>query len=318
MKFPSFHRFILTFSFLVSFGTLLAQELPYSLMTPTGEIKGSLLMPDTKNAVPVVLLLSGSGPTDRNGNRPSMKCNNLKMLAEALNINGIASIRFDKRNIAQSKTATTAEINLRFETYINDTKAWIDQIAKDKRFSKIIVAGHSEGALIGLVACVNNDKVKGYISIAGTGRPADEIMKEQLQTQPMDIRVSMYKMIDQLKNGDTIGNVPPQYNSFFRKSVQPYMISWFKYNPQIEIAKLEIPVLIVQGTMDIQVKFTDYDLLAKAKPTARKLLIPDMNHVLKSISTIDKVAQMQTYTNPDLPLEPKLADAIVQFVKKLN
>ena len=319
MKSLAFRRLILAFSLLVSnVAVLCAQDLPYSLWTPTGEIKGSLLMPDVKKAVPVVLLISGSGPTDRDGNQPNMKNNSMKMIAEALRSKGIASVRFDKRAIAESRAAFTSELNLRFENYIEDVKAWIDKLNKDNRFSKIIVAGHSEGSLIGMVASVNNKKVKGYISIAGAGRPADEILKEQLQAQPMDIRTVMYKMIDKLKNGDTIANVPAQYNALFRPSIQPYMISWFKYNPQKEIAKLKIPVLILQGTMDIQVKITDFDLLAKANPSAQKMLIPDMNHVLKSISTTDKTAQIATYTNPDLPVHPQLTETIFQFLGKIK
>jgi pimeloyl-ACP methyl ester carboxylesterase len=315
----TFRRLILAFSFLVSnVAVLCAQDLSYSLWTPTGEIKGSLLMPDAKTAVPVVLLISGSGPTDRDGNQPNMKNNSMKMIAEALRGKGIASVRFDKRAIAESKAAFTSELNLRFENYIEDVKAWVDKLDKDDRFSKIIVAGHSEGSLIGMVASVNNKKVKGYISIAGAGRPADEILKEQLQAQPMNLRIGMYKMIDKLKNGDTIDNVPAQYNALFRPSIQPYMISWFKYDPQKEIAKLKIPVLILQGTMDIQVKITDFDLLAKANPSAQKKLVPDMNHVLKTISTIDKKVQIPTYTNPNLPLHSLLTETLLQFIARIK
>lgn len=318
MKSLTFQRLLLLFIIMVNWEAILsAQDLPYDLWTPTGEIKGSLLLPEAaKNPVPLVLLLSGSGPTDRDGNQPNMKNNSLKFLAEALKDAGIASVRFDKRAIAESRGAFTTESNLRFENYIEDTKSWIKKISTDKRFSKIYVAGHSEGSLIGMVASVNNKDVKGFISIAGAGRPADEILKEQLQNLPMDGKILVYKFIDKLKKGDTIVGVPDQYRSLFRESVQPYLISWFKYNPQKELVKLKIPVLILQGTMDIQVKITDFDLLGKAKPNAQKVLIPDMNHVLKPISTIDKAAQMPIYSNPNLPIVPKLADTIVNFVKK--
>ena len=319
MKALSFKHLLCTIGFLAGLtSTLLAQDIAYNLWTPTGELKGSLLMPETKKPVTVVLLLSGSGPTDRDGNQPSMKNNSLKMIATALQAQGIATIRFDKRAIAESKAAFTSELNLRFETYIDDAKAWIEKISKDNRFSKIIVAGHSEGSLIGMVASVNNPKVKGFISIAGAGRPADEILKEQLQAQPMEARITMYKMIDKIKKGDTIANVPAQYNSLFRPSVQPYMISWFKYNPQAEIARLRIPVLLLQGNMDIQVKVTDFELLAKANPSAQKVLIPDMNHVLKSITTMDKSTQIPTYTNPELPVHPKLVESIIQYLFKIK
>lgn len=294
-----------------------AQDIPISLVTPTGEIKGSLLMPDIKTTVPVVLLISGSGPTDRDGNQPTMKNNSLKMVAEGLQKDGIASVRFDKRAIAESKAAFTKESDLRFDHYIDDVRGWVQKLSQDKRFSKIVIAGHSEGSLIGMAAAVNNAAVKGYISLAGAGRPADEVLKEQLQAQPMEARITMFKMIDKLKGGDTIANVPAMYNSLFRPSVQPYMISWFKYNPQSEIAKLKIPILLVQGTTDIQVSTQDFDLLAKSAPTAAKLLANGMNHVLKSVDSKERMAQIPTYTDPVLPLHPELLPAILQFIKKL-
>jgi pimeloyl-ACP methyl ester carboxylesterase len=297
---------------------IIAQEEPITLKTATGEIFGTLSMPAKIKKSTVVLIIAGSGPTDRNGNQPSGDNNSLKFIANELNKNDIASIRFDKRGIAKSEEAMREEGELRFETYVNDVKEWVNLIAKDKRFDKIIIAGHSEGSLIGMIAAQKNKHVKGYISIAGAGRPADEIIKEQMVKYPQNIKDIIFPMIDKIKKGDSIPNVPPMLSSLFRPSVQPYMTSWFKYNPQDEIKKLTIPTLIVQGSTDIQVKEEDAELLAKAQPKAEKKIIKNMNHVLKDCDTMDKELQKPIYSNDTLQLNKDFVIETVGFIKKIK
>lgn len=296
-----------------------SQEETAILKTPTGNIEGSLLFPAQKTPVPLVIIIAGSGPTDRNGNNEIMENNSLKMLAEAFRKSGIASLRYDKRGIGKSSDVSNkSERDMRPETFANDVKDWIDHYAKDKRFSKIIVAGHSEGALMGLLASVNNPKVNGYISIAGAGRPIDEILKEQFSSVPDNVKEIIYGMLDKLKKGDTISNVPPILYSVFRPAIQPYMISWMKIDPRREISKLTVPALIINGTTDIQVKETDARQLAEALPGAKLLIIKNMNHILKDCDTLDKTIQVETYNNPTLPLNTGLAKAVTDFVKELS
>ena len=295
-----------------------SQEEPIVLKTATGEIKGTLTLPVQKLNIPVVLLISGSGPTDRDCNQPSLKTNAFKYLADTLQKSGIASVRFDKRGIGESSVKDFKEINLRFDNYIDDVKAWIELLSKDKRFTKIIVAGHSEGSLLGMIASEKNANVKGYISIAGAGRPADEILKEQLASRPQTVKDLIFPMLDSLKKGDTIPKVPVTLYSLFRPSVQPYMISWFKFNPQEEIKGISAPILILQGTTDIQVAETDAELLAKANPSAKKIIIKNMNHVLKDCDTKDQQTQMATYTNPDLPLNKEFVKEMIDFIRTLK
>ena len=207
---------------------------------------------------------------------------------------------------------------MRFENYVNDAQEWLALLEKDKRFSKLIIAGHSEGALIGMIAATHNKHVNAYISIAGAGRPADEILKEQLEKTSPSVKDILFPMLDILKKGDTVGNVAVLFYPLFRPSVQPYMISWFKYNPQLEIKKLEIPILIIQGTTDIQVTENDASLLSKAQPSAELKLIKNMNHVLKDCDTMDKEKQKTIYDSPDLPLNKELTTEIVSFIKKIK
>ena len=290
------------------------------LETPAGKLYGTLELPVNARApYPVVLIISGSGPTDHDGNTPLIpgSNNSLKYLAEGLAAQGIASLRYDKRGVARSVGAATSEAELRFDTYINDAVLWGRQLRGDKRFSALVVAGHSEGALIGMVAAqaLNAD---GYISIAGAGRPADQIITEQLKGQfSPELLSKSEAIIESLKEGKTVADVPNELAVLYRPSVQPYVISWFKYDPTREIAKLGVPVLITQGAHDLQVSVEDAKLLAAAKPTARLLIVEEMNHVLKNVPA-DPKQQAGSYSDPSLPVAPKLIAEMAGFVKGIK
>ena len=283
------------------------------VQTKTGKLYGTLTTPLAFNKIPIVLIIAGSGPTDRNGNSAYTQNNCLKELAYKLCDNQIASVRFDKRGIGESADSTN-ESDLRFETYINDVKGWIEFIKKDKRFSKIIIIGHSEGSLIGMIAAKNNADM--FISIAGAGRPADEILKQQLATQPKQVQDIADSMNDTLKAGKLVQNVPQDYYALFRPSVQPYMISWFKYDPVAELHNLLMPVLILQGTNDLQITVEDAKKLMAANNKAQLNLIESMNHIFKIVT--DKQANIASYNDPTLPVSEELVKSIINFINAPN
>jgi uncharacterized protein len=288
-------------------------ESTFILHTAKGDISGTLTIPgDHTGKIPVALIIAGSGPTDRNGNNPMMRNESLKLLAHGLASNNIASLRFDKRGIGESRITGKTEADLRFEDYINDARSWIDTLKKDPRFTKVIVAGHSEGSLIGMVAA--HKKADGFISIAGAGRSADKILKEQLAAQPAMVKDSSYPIIDSLVMGKTVAHTPKMLFALFRPSVQPYLISWFRYDPQTEIKKLTVPVLILQGTNDLQVTVDDANLLAKALPKAQLVLIKNMNHVFRIVEG-DRKANLATYITAD-PISQELITTIAIFVNR--
>lgn len=301
---------------LILTGNLSAQIMgePIGLETKTGKIEGTLLCPPAVKKMPVVLLIAGSGPTDRNGNNPMMTNNSLKMLAEGLFEKGIAVVRFDKRGIAESKDAGLQEVDLRFESYVKDVEEWVELLKKDGRFSEVHILGHSEGSLIGMIAAQKEESGK-FISLAGVGSPAGEILREQLKAQPPMVLQMALPFIEKMERGETVDDVPQMLQALFRPSVQPYMISWFKYDPKEEIAKLNKPILIIQGTTDIQVTVSDAEKLADANKKARKYIIEGMNHILKEVE-IDRQKNLQTYSMPDLPLKEGLIDIIVAFIKQ--
>lgn len=287
-------------------------ELPLTLKTKTGNIEGTLMFPAAKLPVPVALIIAGSGPTDRDGNNPSMTNNSLKMLAAELAKKGIASLRYDKRGIGLSKSAGGSEKDLRFENFIEDALDWCKLLKKDISFNQVVVIGHSEGSLIGMVVS-QNPEVNKFVSLAGAGFPADQIVREQLKSQPPAIIAQSSPILDELVKGNTVENVPVLLNSLFRTSVQPYMISWFKYDPQKEIAKLNKPVLIVQGTTDIQVSLDNANKLNAANPNSKLVVIEGMNHILKKADA-DPIKNTLTYRQPDLPIVGQLIDSIADFI----
>lgn len=306
----------LIFALAVAISTVVAafgqSEKIVSLKTATGEIEGTLMMPEASLPVPVALIIAGSGPTDRDGNNPMMKNNSLKMLAAELAKKGIASLRYDKRGIAASQKAGMQESELRFSMYISDAADWVQLLSENEDFSRIVVVGHSEGSLIGMVVAQDH-KVAGFVSVAGAGQSADLVIREQLKDQPPFVLEQSMPILNELVKGNTVENVPQMLFSLFRPSVQPYMISWFKYDPQVELRKLRKPVLIVQGTTDIQVHVEDAKKLEAAKPDAKMVLIEGMNHVLKNAEA-ERMKNFQTYNQPDLPLNENLVKAIVSFI----
>ncbi len=312
--------FIISLCF--AFSALFAQDKTDSLFTEsetelktsTGDISGTLTVPDNARISPVVLIIAGSGPTDRDCNSPmGIETNAYKMLAAGFAMNGISTLRYDKRGIAKSKAAMTSESDLRFETYINDVVAWIAFLKQDKRFSGIILLGHSEGSLLGMIAAEKSD-VSGFISVAGVGKTADKLLQEQLKGKlPPNLVAESNRILDSLRMGKTVSNVDPNLMTIYRPSVQPYMISWIKYDPAKEIARLKIPVLIIQGTTDLQVTVADAKMLSAAKPDAKLLIIENMNHVLKE-SDADVQKNIATYKDPNLPLKSGLVDDIVNFI----
>lgn len=281
-----------------------------------GTMFGQLEIPQGEGPFPLMVIIAGSGPTDRNGNSQALpgKNNSLKMLAEDLAGNGVATIRYDKRGVGKNASLAGKEEDLQFDHFIDDAVAWVQFAKDDKRFSKVGIIGHSEGSLIGMVASQKTD-ADAFISIAGAGRPIDQVLVEQLQVQlPANLMKESNDILEKLKLGEQVKIVSPELQSVFRSSVQPYMISWLQYDPAEQIQKLNCPVLLVNGKVDIQVPVKDAELLHQAKKDADLLIIDKMNHILKE-APADLEGNVATYSNPDLPLAKGLIDGIVNFLR---
>ncbi|PBJ20205.1 Alpha/beta hydrolase family protein [Pseudomonas sp. ACN8] len=308
----------LSLTLISGFAQATVLQRPITLDTGTGELFGSLLLPKSDNPVPVVLIISGSGPTDRDGNNTDGGRNDsLKRLAWVLAKHNIASVRYDKRGVAASLAATPDERNLTVEAYVADAQAWGRKLKTDPRFGQLIVLGHSEGALVASLAAPDID-ADAVISVSGSARPVDQVIREQLGNRlPQPLMLRSNELLDSLKAGKPDDNVPPPLQAIFRPSVQPYLISLFRQDPAAAFAKLKMPALIIQGSNDIQVGVNDARLLKAAKPDAELALIEGMNHVMRIVPN-DVKRQMASYKDPQLPLAAELGTRILGFIDGLR
>ncbi len=290
-----------------------AADSAYDLVTPSGTIFGTLVTPAAAPPTPVVLIIAGSGPTDRDGNGPMLKLDIYRKLAAALAERGIASVRYDKRGVAASQAALTSELAIRFDTYVDDAVAWIKKLRADPRFSRVIVAGHSEGSLIGMIA-TQRAHVDAYVSLEGAGFPAATVLATQLQANAPGLSGQWQPILNKLASGATVpaADVPADFAPLFRTSVQPYLISWFKYDPRVEIAKVPGAVVIVQGTHDVQVAVADGQALAAAAPQAKYVPIDGMTHVLTDDPGTTLAQQLSgAYADAARPLDATLVSTVV-------
>lgn len=282
-----------------------------------GTMSGQLEIPEGQGPFPLMVIIAGSGPTDRNGNSIALpgKNNSLKMLAEDLAKEGVATIRYDKRGVGKNTSLAGKEEDLRFNQYIDDAAAWVRFVKDNTRFSKVGIIGHSEGSLIGMVASQKTD-ADAFISIAGAGRPIDEVLLEQLQAQlPANLLKESTEILAKLKQAEQVKTVSPELQSVFRPSVQPYMVSWLQYDPADQLQRLNKPVLLVNGNTDIQVPVKDAELLHESKKDSDLLIVDKMNHILKE-APADREGNIATYSNPDLPLAKGLISGIVEFLEE--
>ena len=273
-------------------------------------IHGTLLESAESNSI-LSIIISGSGPTDRDGNSTYIKSDYLKMLAEGLFENGISSYRYDKREVGNSIGNIKSGEEVKFSDFINDAISIINHFRGTNKFKKVVVIGHSEGALIGMIA--SRLIVDSFISISGAGEDYLTLIQRQLSIQPAYVKSMSDPIIEKLKNKELVDSVPPLLNTLFNKTVQKYLIDASSYDPKEEISKLDIPVLIVQGSNDIQIEIKDAQLLHNAAKKSRIEIIQGMNHVFRQAPD-NRLLNMQTYGNPELSIDGSLVNLIIDFL----
>lgn len=281
-----------------------------------GQLQGTLTVPVPFDCPPMVILLAGSGPTDRDGNSALLpgRSDSLKQLALALARQGVATLRYDKRGVAHSSGAAPDESVLRPATHAADAAAWIRQLRAEGRYASVTVLGHSEGSLIGMLAA-RREGADGFISVAGPAERASVLLRRQWLPQlAPDLAGATSGMLASLEQGHARRPARAELQAVFRPSVQPYMMSWFRYVPADEFARLRMPSLIVHGTHDAQVGVDQALRLKQAQPGAQMALVAGMNHVLK-MAPAGMARQMASYTSPAWPLAPSLVQAVAGFAR---
>jgi uncharacterized protein len=264
---------------------------------------------------PLFVIVSGSGPVDRDGNAlgpGGPKPDSLKLLARDLAKVGISSIRFDKRFLP-SANPPTAERDLRFEILADDIAAWVNGFASDARFTRVIIVGHSEGATLGALAA-QKSKAAGYVSIAGPAQMAAAVLRRQLAGQlPTGLIEANERILSTLEGGQTITAVPAELQALYRRSVQSYLISWLAIDPLKEVAKVSVPIAVVQGDADVQVGVDDALALQNAAKQATTCIVGGMNHVLKDAPAND----VSSYFKPELPINKTLVVFLAAFASNI-
>lgn len=306
-------RRILAILFLLSPLFITGQSVyPEQTITIGTHVDGTLMIPEGNQTKDLVIFIGGSGPTDRDGNQPMMQNNGFKFLAQGLFDNGIASFRYDKRVVKALKKGQFDESSARFDDFISDALEVLAFFKPAPEFHRLIVLGHSQGSLVGMLAA--KDHADAFISIAGAGQEIDDVIIDQLNWQAPNLADAARQAFDDLRANGVTTNYPAPLASIFRPSLQGFISNWMAYNPQTAIADLAMPILIINGTRDMQVQISEAEALHGAAESSDFLLIDNMNHVLKVVSD-DGLENSKTYNDPNLPVAPKLIDAIVSFIK---
>jgi alpha-beta hydrolase superfamily lysophospholipase len=244
-----------------------------------------------------------------------LSSDNLKLLAHGLADQGIASLRVDKRGVARSRAGAPREEDLRFDTYVKDAASWLGLLRSQARVSRVFLLGHSEGALVATLAAQSGHSA-GLILLAGASEPAARLIERQLAAggMPAGLQDQSRRIAAALERGVPVCCVPPELGALYRESVRGYLMSWLPLDPARELSTVTVPVLVVQGTTDLQIDVEDARRLAAARPGSTLQLIENMNHVLKEASPA-RAENLATYNAPQLPLAPPLVPAIAAFVR---
>lgn len=284
---------------------------------PQGALHGSFIAPG--NGGQVVLIVPGSGPTDRDGNNPlGVSAGSYRLLAEGLAARGIGSVRIDKRGMFASAGAVRDLNAVSIGDYVADTASWIGAIRAKTGAGCVWLAGHSEGGLVALAAAGIGDGICGLVLLSTPGRSLGKIIREQLQANPANAPVlpDALRAIDRLEAGERVdvSGFHPALQQLFAPQVQGFLIEMMALDPGALAAATRLPMLILQGGKDIQVSLADAEALRAARPDAEYVVLSEANHVLKAVTGDDREANLATYADPDRPLAMGVVEAVADFV----
>ena len=293
-------------------------ETRWKIASGEGSLGGIYAVPTMEPAENIVIIIPGSGNTDLNGNGPNLNSNTYKFLSAGLVEQGVATLRIDKRGIGSSASALRDANNVTISDYADDIQQWIIKIRNETRIPNIWIAGHSEGGLVALVAAQMTNEISGLILLASAGRPIGKVLCEQMERHlgSGDTLEIVFSTITKLESGHhvDVSQLPNSISAVFAPQIQNYLISWLSYNPVELLRCIKVPTLVVHGTKDLQVSTLDADLLSRANNQAELVQIANMNHVLKDVLAVDRIANFASYQNPGQGISSVLLDRIVQYI----
>lgn len=276
-------------------------------------VEGTLVTPASDMQSPLAIILNDAGALDRNGNERTQINNATKKLAESLAQKGIATFRYDKR-IFKAEQLHLKEKDFRFDFLVEDAVASINYFKKRNTFTSIYIIGRGQGSLVGILAAQQN--ADGFISIGGAAKSIDQIIIDQIKNQAPGLSEDAIRAFAELKENGRVRRYNPALESILRKELQPFMASWMAYSPELEIEKLNIPILLIRGGKDLQSSLENFEQLKKSKPTASSQLLEDMNYVLVNVNGQNDMVNQKSYYRKDLAISPELIESIRDFIQE--
>ncbi len=291
-------------------------EEPFEIDNRSAKLAGVLWLPATRPAkVPVVIIIAGSGPVDRDGNSGGMlRSDAYRQLAESLAKRGVATIRYDKRGVGASTMGGKLE-DLGFDDFVSDAAALVSMARVNDKLGGVYLFGHSEGSLVALEVAATT-KVDGIVSAAGGGRPLGELMREQLAPQllPEDMR-EFDALVAQLKaTGQLAEPKAASLQRLLRPSLAKFMRGMLLTDPKPLAASYKGKLTVVQGDNDVQVTVDkDARPLAAAHAGAKLVVLKDVGHMLKHET--HKGIDQPSYRDPTLPIDGAVVEAVLSTVR---
>jgi len=273
-------------------------------------LPGTLSYPNSKEKIPLVVFIHGSGPIDRNGNQGFfLQGNYIKQLADGLNNEDIAFYRYDKRTFHEKNIKKKPSVHI--ADFAEDANIAIDHFVLDSRFSSIHVLGHSQGSLVAML--LDNKKISSFISLAGAAQTIDRIIIDQVTRKDSLMGLKVREHFVELMDKDTITEVEPTLLTLFAPQNQNFLKDWSSIKPMEEIKKLSLPILIINGDKDFQVTINEAKLLHTANPESKLMIIQNLNHVLKDVNTEED--NLKSYTDPNISISNELVSKLAEFIK---
>ena len=219
-------------------------------------------------------------------------------------------MRYDKRGAGGWKPEFGKPEDFRFKDYVDDAAALVAYLRASGKFSRIIVIGHSEGGLVGILTA-RRIPIDRLVLLAVAARKQGDLLKAQLQKKLSPEKLApVASAIDAIMAGEIVD--PPPEGLAIPPPLQPGIASAFTEDPIAPLQKIEEPILIVAGGKDSQLARLDFLALSTAASAAKTLWVPEMNHVLVDVT--DEADDLAAYDRPERPLDPDMVATVADFI----
>ncbi|MGN6333271.1 MAG: alpha/beta hydrolase family protein [Motilibacteraceae bacterium] len=313
-------------------------ELELRFPGPDRDLAGTLTLPEGAGPFPAAVLVSGSGPVDRDSSAPKLAIDSTRQLAHSLARAGVASLRYDKRGVGASRLLRDGTMQgkacwKRVGLYDNSDDVVAAFTALTSRGEvdpeRVFLIGHSEGAALvahaaaGMLGAPRGIRPAGVVLLAASAKRGDAVLRWQAEslapTLPAPVRALL-----KLTRTDLVTKVSRNHDKIRATSGDTARLGlvtvnarWLRefldYDPRGDLARLHLPVLAITGSKDLQVDPADLTEIAALVPgEVQTWLAPDVSHLLR---TQAGAPSLRAYTSDvRRPVEPTLLRRLTDWV----